>query len=66
MQITVNGQQHHKDGRLSVAELLDEMSLDRRRVAVELNKRIVRRKDYAATILAPNDELEIVTLVGGG
>ena len=66
MQITINGQPHQKPGPLSVAELLDEMSLDPRRVAVELNRRIVRRANYHATTLAENDELEIVTLVGGG
>ena len=66
MQIMINGQWHRKSGSLSVAELLDEMSLDHRRVAVELNRLIVRRADYHATTLAEKDELEIVTLVGGG
>ena len=66
MQITINGQSHRKDEPLSVAQLLDELSLDHRRVAVELNRKIVRRGDYTATTLADKDELEIVTLVGGG
>ena len=66
MQIMINGQRHDKDGPLSVGEVLDAMSLDRRRVAVELNKHIVRRADYEATLLADDDEMEIVTLVGGG
>jgi len=66
MQVMINGQWHQKDPPLSVAGLLDEMSLDHRRVAVELNREIVPRADYHATMLAEKDELEIVTLVGGG
>jgi len=66
MWITINGQRQEADGPLSVAGLLDSMSLDRRRVAVELNKAIVRRDNYDATTLAEDDVLEIVTLVGGG
>lgn len=66
MRIMINGQLHEKDEPLSVAGLLDEMALDRRRVAVELNRKIVRRDDYEAATLAEDDEIEIVTLVGGG
>jgi len=66
MWITINGERQETASPLSVAGLLDSMSLDRRRVAVELNKTIVRRANYDATALADNDVLEIVTLVGGG
>lgn len=34
--------------------------------AVEVNKRLVRREAYASTHLADGDQVEIVTLVGGG
>ena len=66
MRIKVNGQWREQADALSVAELLTELSLEPRRVAVERNKQIVRRANYAETSLADNDELEIVTLVGGG
>jgi thiamine biosynthesis protein ThiS len=66
MRINVNGrQQEEKDG-LTVAELVAALSLEPRRVAVERNKRIVPRAQYAQTPLAEGDTLEIVTLVGGG
>ncbi|HUS46685.1 MAG TPA: sulfur carrier protein ThiS [Phycisphaerae bacterium] len=66
MRIVVNGQlQEHQDA-ISVAELVRALALDPRRVAVELNKKIVRRADFEKTRLAENDSLEIVTLVGGG
>ena len=66
MRIKVNGQWQDTGDGLSVAWLLESLSLEPRRVAVELNKQIVRRATYAETSLADNDEIEIVTLVGGG
>ncbi|MBS3735512.1 MAG: sulfur carrier protein ThiS [Phycisphaerae bacterium] len=66
MRINVNGQWQERPDALTVAELLSAMGLDPRRVAVERNRQIVRRADHAATRLAHEDTLEIVTLVGGG
>ena len=66
MRIMINGRWEERHGALSVAELLEGLGVEPRRVAVELNKQIVRRLDYASTQLAENDQLEIVTLVGGG
>ncbi len=50
----------------TVAGLLEHLRLEPRRLAVELNKQIVPRARFALTHLSDNDELEIVTLVGGG
>ena len=66
MRIKINGQWAEHDDGLTVAGLLTELELDVRRVAVERNTVIVRRKTFDQTALADNDELEIVTLVGGG
>jgi thiamine biosynthesis protein ThiS len=66
MKIMVNGQWQQQNDGLNVAVLLEKLSLEPRRVAVELNKRIVPRARYAQTALAEDDQLEIVTLVGGG
>jgi len=66
MRIRVNGDwAEHEDG-LSVAGLLEAMSLEPLRVAVERNQQLVHRAEHAETQLADGDELEIVTLVGGG
>lgn len=67
MQITINGQtpQEVSDG-ITVSELLKEMKLEPLRVAVECNKQIVRRATFPQTTLSDGDQLEIVTLVGGG
>ena len=66
MQIIVNGQCKEVPEGISVASLLDEMSLEPHRVAVELNKQLVPRTRHTGTALAEKDKLEIVTLVGGG
>ena len=66
LQITVNGETKCLDGSAMVADLLDDLGLEPRRVAVERNKLIVRRADYNQTALQNGDCLEIVTFVGGG
>jgi thiamine biosynthesis protein ThiS len=66
MRLVVNGQSQEHAKAPTLAELLESLALEPRRVAVELNRRIVPRNRYAATQLADQDELEIVTLVGGG
>jgi len=66
MRIMVNGQWQQQNDGLNVAVLLEKLSLEPRRVAVELNKQLLPRARYAQTALAEDDQLEIVTLVGGG
>ena len=66
MRIRVNGEDRDVADDATVASLLELLELPSGRVAVERNKRIVRRATYAQTPLAEGDELEIVTLVGGG
>jgi thiamine biosynthesis protein ThiS len=63
--IFVNGEHQGVPGPASVATLI-EMRGPRPPFAVEVNKRLVRRGDYAATELREGDVVEIVTLVGGG
>lgn len=49
-----------------MAELVERLSLHPMRIAVERNRQLLPRLEYAQTALADEDELEIVTLVGGG
>lgn len=64
--IGVNGEQHTFEGPLSIGLLLERLDLDARKVAVERNKAIVRRADYAGTWLESGDAIEIVHFIGGG
>jgi thiazole synthase len=66
VQITLNGERREVPGLVSVAELLRYLGLKPEHVAVEVNKDLITRSQHAATVIAQNDVLEVVTLVGGG
>ncbi len=65
-QITVNGRAQPIAANSSVSDLMAELALDARKVAVELNRTIVPRSEYAATTLREGDAVEIVSFIGGG
>ena len=62
----VNGKQVELKESLVLDKFLESSGYSLTRVAVELNGKIVSRKEYAATILEDTDALEIVCFVGGG
>lgn len=65
MEITVNGEKKTV-APLSILGLLEELGIDSRRVAVELNMEILPKADYGTTNLSDGDRIEIVHFVGGG
>jgi sulfur carrier protein len=66
VQITLNGEPYQLEQPLSVAELLDQLEVDARRVAIEYNLSILKRYAFPQTIISEGDRLEIVNFVGGG
>ena len=64
--IKVNGQDKPIDEGTTLAQLIEQHNLTPQKVAVELNRRLVRTEKYGETILKAGDEVEIVTFVGGG
>ncbi|MEM8886199.1 MAG: sulfur carrier protein ThiS [Planctomycetota bacterium] len=66
MQITLNGTPRQVAPNTTLAELIDEITQDRTRVAVERNRAIAPRAQWDETVVADGDEIEVVTLVGGG
>lgn len=65
MRIRVNGRPREvRPG--TVADLLEELEVDRRTVVVEVNRRIVRRTELQDVALRPDDRVELVHFVGGG
>lgn len=66
MQLIVNGEARVAAEGVSLAELIDHLGLDRRKVAVERNLEIVPRSMHADTRLRDGDRIEIVQFVGGG
>lgn len=66
MKLTVNDQPRDLPDGACVADLVTQLQLAGKRVAVERNGEIVPRSAYAATPLQSGDRLEIVVAVGGG
>jgi len=64
--ITVNGVVRDLPDGWSVARLLTEVGARPEQVAVELNQRVLDRREFAACRLQPGDRVEIITFVGGG
>jgi len=66
MTIKLNGDPHNIPGPLSISALLEQLEIDSRRVAVELNLDVVKKSAYASSVIKEGDEIEIVNFVGGG
>jgi len=66
IQVSVNGEAVQVPAGSSLSDLLRALELDRARVAVEHNRRVVPRAEHAGLRLNHGDQLEIVTFVGGG
>ena len=64
--IVVNGERREVPEGTTLRELVELFELAHAHVAVELNRRIVQRTRQHDTKLAAGDEIELVTLVGGG
>lgn len=66
IQIRLNGEPHTLATGLTAADLVEQLGLTGRRIAVEINEEIVPRSQLAATALAENDQVEVVHAIGGG
>ena len=62
----MNGERHELSSPLSVSDLLAQLKIDARRVAVEHNLVVLKRAMFEATIVRDGDQVEIVNFVGGG
>jgi sulfur carrier protein len=66
MKITINGEIKELESEVSLDRLLELFSLPSQRVAVELNREVVRKKDWENVVVKDADKIEIVHFVGGG
>lgn len=64
--IQLNGSPHECEAPLTIAGLLERLGLQNRRVAVEVNARIIPRSQHDRTDLHEADRVEIVHAIGGG
>jgi thiamine biosynthesis protein ThiS len=66
LRVYINGESRELTGTPSLAELITQLDLPAARVAVELNRNVVRRSEWGSTVLHEDDRIEIVHFVGGG
>ncbi|NOX09856.1 MAG: sulfur carrier protein ThiS [Gammaproteobacteria bacterium] len=66
MHIILNGERTEVADNMTAQALIEQLDLVDRRLALEINKEIVLRGEYAAYILQTDDQVEIVHAIGGG
>ena len=66
MKVFLNGDERDLSGATSLAELITLLELPAARIAIELNREVVRRNEWGSTMLKDGDRIEIVHFVGGG
>lgn len=66
IRIVVNGETKTVPEGFHVAQLLEFLAIDPARVAVELNRSIIRKRDWSATAVEEGAQIEVVWFVGGG
>jgi len=66
LKVIVNGQDREVAEGAAIADLINLLDLKPERVAVELNRKILRRVEWSQAALADGDRVEIVHFVGGG
>lgn len=66
MQIEINGTPHNVADGIVLSALVSDLSLAPERIAIELNREVVRRAAWVETVLREGDKIEVVHFVGGG
>lgn len=66
MTVRLNGETRECREGMTLADLVAELGLGAKRIAVEMNRNIIPREEYAHCRLNAGDEIEIVHFVGGG
>jgi len=66
MIVQLNAQKREISPGTNLAELIQQLELNPKFLAVEINGELCPRDEHASTVLSEGDQLEIVTLVGGG
>jgi thiamine biosynthesis protein ThiS len=66
IEIVVNGDARRVKEGQTLADLLKELELDPERVAIEMDRKIVKQPNWSGTVLHAGNRVEIVQFVGGG
>lgn len=66
IEIQLNGKPYNLSEGVNIDSLLEELSIPKGKVAIELNRKVLHKENYTKTVLKNNDQVEIVTFIGGG
>ena len=66
IQITVNGESVEIESPMTVEQMLETVDVPPNYLAVEVNAEVVPREEFGDHVVREGDEVEVVTLVGGG
>jgi sulfur carrier protein len=66
VKIVLNGDEKSLPEPLTLQQLLDSLQIQSGRVACEVNLKIIRRAQYADTVIKEGDAVEIIQAIGGG
>ncbi|HKR00191.1 MAG TPA: sulfur carrier protein ThiS [Pyrinomonadaceae bacterium] len=66
MFVEINGEARDVPASINLSDLVRHLALAPERLAIELNRQVIRRADWPSTTLQHGDRIEIVHFVGGG
>jgi sulfur carrier protein len=66
MQIQLNGENFVLEEDMNINDFLKKLTIDKNKVAIELNKNVVPKNSYSNTVITNKDVIEVVTFIGGG
>lgn len=66
MKIFINGEERVLNRQMTISELLSELDLDVKKIAIEKDLEIVNPQEFAKVLLEEGSRLEIVHFIGGG
>ena len=66
MQVTINGEAKNINGELSIRDLLKELQVEEKIVALSINANLVKRDTWDSTLIRENDKIELLQFMGGG
>lgn len=64
--IVLNGEKTQFEQKICISELLQQLHLSNKRLAVEINQEIIMRSEFDNFMLSDDDKVEIVQAIGGG
>ncbi|REI24304.1 thiamine biosynthesis protein ThiS [Staphylococcus felis] len=66
VEVIVNGEVQTFQEHTTIQDILNHFEIEAKRIAVELNAKVVKRSEWSTTKVRPNDRLELLEFVGGG